>query len=105
MTDVARNHRPGHIGTTPQNTDTIVAGSRVAGELADYGSRYQPPEAGRIDATMQRPDVAADPGYFRDDSMLLQITGAAARMQPNVMRKGLDPKTFGDYDPTSADAP
>jgi hypothetical protein len=103
LTDVARNHRPGHIGSTPQDTDTIVAGSRFAGELADYGSRFQPPEASRIDANLARPDVAADPGYFRDDTMLLQITGAAARMQPTVMRKGLDPKTFGDFDPAAPD--
>ena len=99
MTDVVRDHRPGHIGYTPQDTDAIIAGSRIAGMEAEYASRYQPPEAGRVDADLPVPNVAATPGYFRDDTTLLQITGAAARMQPSVMRKGLDPKTFGDYAP------
>jgi len=99
--DVVRQHRPGHIGNTPQNTDAIVAGSRVAGEQADFTSRLQPPEVDRVDAFLPKPQLAevADPGYFRDDTTALQITGAVARMQPGVMRKGLDPKTFGTYDP------
>jgi hypothetical protein len=98
--DVVRAHRPGHIGNTPQDTDAIFVGGRIAGIEAEYASRYQPPEASRIDALLARPAFVHS-GYMSDDWMLLQVTGAAARMQPGVMRKGLDPKTFGDYDPMS----
>lgn len=102
MSDVVRQHQPGHIGSTPQNTDEIVAGGRVAGMLADYTSRFQPPEASRIDATLHPPDFVHE-GYFTDDWTLLQITGAVGRMQPGVMRRGLDPKSFGDPPGTPVD--
>lgn len=91
--DVVRDHPAGHVGATPQDTFDIVGSSRAAGELQDFREHLEPHP--RVDDILARPLVAAEPGYFRDDTALLQITGAVARMQPSVMRQPVDPKTFG----------
>lgn len=97
---IARSHRPGHIGTTPQNTDELLAASRVAGMLHDFVEHPQGRQVARIDADMHRPAVAAAPGYFRDDWTAAQITGSAAMAQLNGHRQFQEPKTLGGYDPT-----
>jgi hypothetical protein len=95
--NVARDHRPGHIGTTPQDTDSIIAGGRVAGMIADARSRLPWWPHRRVDDNMGRPLVAADPGYFSDAFTAAQITGAVQRSALNGKRQFQDPKTLGGY--------
>lgn len=103
MTDVARDHRPGHIGYTPQDTFETLVGARVAGELADFDEHLEP--SPQVSGYMPLPADGSIvvPGYFRDDTFLLQITGASARMQPGVMRAVPTAKTLGGYDPLTDD--
>lgn len=100
--DVVRDHRAGHIGATPQDTDGIVAGGRVAGMQADFDAHLQPPWVDRVDAYLPVPQVAQAPGYFSDEWTMIQITGAVARAQPGLLRQGQmgNAKAFGGYDPT-----
>lgn len=97
MGDVARDHRPGHIGSTPQNTDNIIAGGRVAGMLADLRSRLGFWPHRHTDAFMGRPLVSADPGYFRDDWTAAQITASVARSGLNGSRQYQDAKHLGGF--------
>jgi hypothetical protein len=97
--DVRRDYPPGGRGTTPQDTYELLTASRVGSSLADFASHDAPKP--RVDDTMGRPALAGlpEPGYFRDDSMLLVMNGAVSRMQPEVMRAVPSPKTLGGYDP------
>lgn len=97
---IARDHRPGHIGTTPQDTDAILAGSRAAGILADVTSRLGFWPHRFVSAFMPRPDVAADPGNYRDDTTTLAITGAVRRMQPDMAPRWPDAKHLGGSNPS-----
>lgn len=102
---IARDHRPGHIGTTPQDTDAILAGSRVVGMIADATSRLPFWPHRFVNALLGRPDVAqaADPGYFRDDTQALQIAGAVRRAQADMAPRWPDAKHLGGADPWSGD--
>lgn len=97
--DVARAYAPGHIGSTPQNTE-LIALSRITGMLHDF-SEHIPPK-NRVDAYLPLPPVAqaAQPGYFRDQSTVAHIDESVwlSELAPNnVTAKNIGgPNLFGD---------
>lgn len=97
--DVAHDHRPGHIGFTPQPLYDMQPSSRIAGMLEDFGEHLEPKP--RVDDYLPLPPVeqVAPGGYFRNETLDLEITGAVRRMQPGVMRQIPDAKTISGYDP------
>lgn len=101
---IIREHRPGHIGSTPQDTFAIVTGARIAGIEQDFDEHLTPRT--RVDGYLLLPDVSqyAAPGYFRDDSQLIAMTASARRMQPDVMKPIPTPKTLGGFDPDDPNA-
>lgn len=73
---VARDHDPGHIGNTPQNTGMIPA-ARVDAIEAELVDGNLPPHP-RVDAYMAQPPpgVAAVPGLYRQQATAAHIQEA-----------------------------
>lgn len=97
MPEVARDHPFGHIGSTPQGVDGIVAGGRVAGMLADFDEHLEPKT--RVDAYLPLPPPAQDagPGYFREENLPIQVDDAVARADLGKQQVPTA-KTLGGYD-------
>jgi hypothetical protein len=98
---VARDHRPGHTGDSPQDVDSIVGTSRLAGMMADFTQHYEPPS--RLDMILGYPAIAAEPGYWRDDITAIELDETGAGLDPAVHKTVPTGKTVSGYDPNNWD--
>ena len=95
MQDVARDHRPGHTGNTPQDASGIIAQGRIAGMLADFTQHLEPDPV--VAGYMGYPNIIAEPGYFRDDTVAIQLMDASNGLDQH--KPTPTGKTVGGYDP------